>query len=416
MQKVNKNKMSSHKFRSGSANDKAHKFFVEEDSNKQKCQIEGCTSVISTTNGSNMVSHLKYCHPEIYKEHIGDKLIKNQEYYSIQRLELIQNCVEIVTVNGRPFKCLGDSGFRKIVDQQLTELANHGFVINLDNKNFPEIKNYLRNVATKIRELIKQEVEKQHVSLMADIVTKNSRSILGLSIQFPVGEKIEIRTINMIQLKKSNTGSYLKSVITECMSQYDIKISHLSSITTDNGKNMVAMVEKFSSTEANEDSDIDSDTENDTDADTSESDDDSEIETVTDRCNNEQILHVLDEFDNNELNEILDDPISDEDNNLEVVAEEFVAQEEKLYGIRCASHTLQLCIADALKISNTKGLISLCRNVVAVLRTKKIVYKMRKIGFELRPCTDVPTRWCSTFLMASVSIQNFLYLCLKKRP
>lgn len=103
------------KFRSGSMNERAIFFFEEitdSDSSKtHRCLIEGCRRLVAGTNLNGLVSHLKSCHNDIFTKKI---LIGNQHktpaYYARQRLLFIQNCVEIVTINARPFKYL-DCGF-----------------------------------------------------------------------------------------------------------------------------------------------------------------------------------------------------------------------------------------------------------------------------------------------------------------
>lgn len=177
--------MSKVKFRAGSFNEKALEYFtdINETTLKRKCKIGTCSQWISASNASNMSSHIKHPHPMIYAENF-EKNNKNSKYYELKYLEFMQNCTEMVTKNGRPFKCLSDSGFKKIVESELKELADKSFVININDKNHPKIKRYIKEVASKVREHIKLEVCRKHVSLMTDTTTKNTRTILGISIQF----------------------------------------------------------------------------------------------------------------------------------------------------------------------------------------------------------------------------------------
>lgn len=49
-------------------------------------------------------------HKQVYKDEI-DPDYSNEHSASLKRMKLMQNLVEIVTVNGRPFSYLLDSGF-----------------------------------------------------------------------------------------------------------------------------------------------------------------------------------------------------------------------------------------------------------------------------------------------------------------
>ncbi|XP_018406377.1 PREDICTED: zinc finger BED domain-containing protein 4-like, partial [Cyphomyrmex costatus] len=71
-----------------------------------------------------------------------------------------------------------------------------------------------------------------------------------------------------------------------------------------------------------------------------------------------------------------------------------------LTGVRCAAHTLQLVVDDALK-NTTKGislLIKKARRLVKKLRTSTFLYMLKKQNLK-KPIIDCPTRWCSTVIM-----------------
>lgn len=75
-----------------------------------------------------------------------------------KRLKIIQSLSEIVSVNGRPFNYLLDSGLLNLLKPDLERLDNAGHGINL-NKNLTEIKDYVKHVASEIRKSISTEVE-----------------------------------------------------------------------------------------------------------------------------------------------------------------------------------------------------------------------------------------------------------------
>lgn len=164
----------------------------------------------------------------------------------------IQNCVEIVTVNARPFRILSDSGFKKLVFEQLQELEQGNCGINLSNENFPEIKTYIVNVSKKIIEQIKVEAKNKMVSLMVDIATKNNKSLIGISLQYIVRGNILVRSIGMIEMKESHTAVYISKLMKECLTLYNISTKQIISITSDNASNMIAMVNHFNAGDLHE--------------------------------------------------------------------------------------------------------------------------------------------------------------------
>ncbi|CAK9300978.1 unnamed protein product [Gordionus sp. m RMFG-2023] len=56
-------------------------------------------------------------------------------------------------------------------------------------------------------------------------------------------DKIEIRTLGMLEIVKAHTASNLKEGIDNLLKQYNICLSQIYSITVDNGANMVKTVE-----------------------------------------------------------------------------------------------------------------------------------------------------------------------------
>lgn len=98
-----------------------------------------------------------------------------------------------------------------------------------------------------------KEVNDKFLSMMLDITTKNGRAILGISLQFiSNGEKI-IRSVAMTELEERHVAEYLKLKVEECLEKYEIEKIQLVAIATDNGTNMVSMVEKLNE----DDSDVD---------------------------------------------------------------------------------------------------------------------------------------------------------------
>lgn len=79
------------------------------------------------------------------------KLLAKKGDISAKRLKLLQSLVEMVTVNGRPFKCIVDSGFFSIIQNKLDKLKAAGCGLNLSNENLPEVKEHLSEMAVRVR-------------------------------------------------------------------------------------------------------------------------------------------------------------------------------------------------------------------------------------------------------------------------
>lgn len=166
----------------GSLNDRAIKFF-EEIGTTNKCICLLCaekSKQYSTNNPSNLRIHILNAHTETYNNEVDTK---NNIDYAKKRLKKLQSFVECVTVNGRPFQWLLDSGFKKANESELKELCDAGYKISL-TKDFTEIKQYMAHVSDQIQMKIKAETQNKLVSMCIDITKKNRRAILGVSVQY----------------------------------------------------------------------------------------------------------------------------------------------------------------------------------------------------------------------------------------
>lgn len=229
--------------------------------NFYKCLIDDCQKQINGNKQCNLVSHIRVCHRQLYNDAIAPQ--KNAKYYEQKRLKFVQNCAEFVTINGRPFLSLLDSGFQKIVRDDLEELSANGHGVNIKDTGFKEIKNYIEKIATKIKSEIKVEAKGTFVSLMVDIGRKNDISFLGISVQYIVDGDVKVRSLGMKQLKQAHTAKYIKEVIAECLLIFDITLDQVMSITTDNGSNMLAMINLFNDEDDNDDVEIIENSDND---------------------------------------------------------------------------------------------------------------------------------------------------------
>lgn len=368
------------------------------DRTKNMYSCELCNDIFNGKNISNLKSHLKSCHKNQYAELTSDE---NSEPIAVQRLRLIQNITEMISVNGRSFKSVLDSGFQKVIKGKLDFLQKNGHGLNLKDKNLSEIKNHLSQTATKIRKKIANEVNGLMLSLMVDIVTKKNRSILGVSVQYVFEENLKIRSIGMIELVKSHTASYLSTVIIDCLKRYDINLKQIVVITTDNGANVLKMVRDVESCLQEE------------------------INTVKSAAVIDNV--AIDESVDDEIAQILEQnlDIEDDDATCFSIFEDVALKEnetllksitnamhadglEILYditGVNCAEHTLQLAIKDALKNTShtVQNVIELSRRACKIFRLSSTAIEVQNAGIKyIHPRLENDTRWGSLFLMVCI--------------
>ncbi|KAE9521652.1 hypothetical protein AGLY_017948 [Aphis glycines] len=154
---------------------------------------------------------------------------------------LINACVELVTVNGRPYSMLDDSGFQNIINPILCGIQNSG-VLNTNS-----IKKYVHLEAQLLINQISEDIAFKLVSLKVDAVTRCNRAFLGINVQYIVNGCIKLRTIGLVELTESHTGVYLKDIILKVIKKFNIQPQQIYTITSDNGANMlkaVSLIEK----------------------------------------------------------------------------------------------------------------------------------------------------------------------------
>lgn len=359
-----------------------------------KCKF--CKELKNGTNEGNLAAHLKVCNPVVYSDITGGE----KDPAPVKRLKLIQNMTEMVTVNGRTFTALTDSGFLAILSKELDELRVAGCPLHLSDNKLPEIKEYLAQTAEKVRSKIKSEVKKRPLSLICDIVSKHHRALLGVSIQYVHNKELKIRSIGMIELHERHTGLNLAEQIIEILKSYEIETKQVIAIATDNGANVLKMVRDVENLqEIDESESVEKQSVSESPADSNE---------LTDN----EIANILaqpeSEFDDEDaLDELFGFVESAEHHTL--LSNLYTEMEKcdlntlwNITGVNCAAHTLQLAIKDAVKsIARIhKNVIELSRKVTKILRLKSTTNEANNMGIHyLWPHLENDTRWCSLFMM-----------------
>lgn len=371
----------------------------QEEKNSSKTHI--CRHCNCQLNGSkewNLAQHLKKCHVSIYEEIAGKK--ESQEE---KRLKLLQHCVEIISVNGRPFASLLDSGFQAVVKDKITALQSTGHGINLSRPDLNEVKAHLQITSNQIQNEIRKETENRPLSLLVDIVTRQRRAICGFSIQYISNGQLKIRSIGMVELLKKHSGIYIADVIIQRLNEFGISLKQIITITTDNGSNVLKMVRDINDHLQFE---IDN----------------AKVAVCNPQCDeNESLPENADDLIEEFLNE--ETEITDEDawgqlmeeanfnengppkTLLNAISDEISTYQDDIHditGVNCAEHTLQLAIGDAMThLSNAfKNVIALSKCVCKFLRLASTSIEMNATDIEYTiPHIENSTRWGTMYLM-----------------
>lgn len=374
---------------------------VSEAPKKYKCLIGKYCKIQNGNHEQNLVNHAR-THKEWYEENIDtDPQIKKA--MPVMRLEFIQRCTEIVTTNKAPFAALNWSGLRKLNEETIRTLTDAGYGVGLNPPKCRAVKEHIKHLTSEIIAQIKREVDGKFVSLMVDTAKKYHRSILGINLQFMLDSKIAIRSIGMVHLTKSHTSRHLADKILERLSLFGISTSQLISITTDNASNMTAMIDRFNEAYNEENADNDS----------GDSEDDEEVVASANASEEPFVFSDVNELQAS-LDKVVSEMESEETDDLMELLQEQIDYDallldlEKMFAeftlninsIRCAAHTLQLAVMEALNIDEFKLLIRLARVVCKELRKDSNIIELRenKVPFKI-PRIDCDTRWNSIYIM-----------------
>ena len=374
---------------------------------KDYYECRECGKNVCGSTTSNLGSHLFHKHRDIYMEHVG----KVKESIPVKRLKLLQNCVSIIALNGRPFTSLLDFGFQNIVSNQLKKFHAAGHSLDLKSTRQPDVHRHLHETAEKVRNTIKKELKHRPLSILLDIGTRQGRSILGISVQFIKNSAVHVRSIGMIELTQRHTAVNLADVVKRCLKEYGIQKRQIISITTDNGANVLKMVrdlqtiliDELLSTRSNAAIQLNFDDSN------SEAVIDNEIADllIREEINDDDealdlILNEEGEIDATQLRQhqdLLCATVRD------LMSENEIDNRFDVTGVNCAAHTVQLAIKDAVGAlkQSVQNVISLCRRAAKILRLKTTRYDLSSAGIQYTvPHLDVSTRWGSMYRMASI--------------
>lgn len=380
---------------------------ISTEEHKFKCVL--CQQVKIGKKRSNLVSHLYCSHRTEHDTHVMqqiDPLIAEQ-----MQLKIIQCMVEQVTINGRTFSSLSDSGYVKLQEDKIKQLKGTRFEIHMNDKKYTQVKEYIGKTAKKIQEKIKAEADGQHASLMLDVASKNRNSVLGINVRYIINGRIIERCIGMVNLTERHTAKYLAIETKKCLDKYGIDLKYVKSITTDNGANVVIIVNELHE-------DIIKSFEEDNDAcleNLDTLDGDATKEGTSELATAVEIQQLVGEILEEDAIEAELDDTDEYDEMLKGLIGELPHHvNNDTFGIRCGAHTLQLIAKGAATRSNFKSLIVLCRKIAKLFRTESYIRTIRLHDFKfILPRLNVLTRWDSDYTMVIhvLILISIIFLC-----
>lgn len=94
----------------------------------------------------------------------------------MNKTKLLDACVQLVTVNGRPLSILKDSGMRQISDPVYKSISLIDSTFTINRRNLLE---EIHSEADRIRNQIKEDIKNHLIRIKADMTTRFNRSFIG---------------------------------------------------------------------------------------------------------------------------------------------------------------------------------------------------------------------------------------------
>lgn len=158
------------------------------------CMI--CAKKITGSHLGNLTKHLKRNHPEELEK------INQTE----QHIEPPRAWIELVVLEGRPFRILNSKSLRKIVKPIFDAMG----IVMLTSATVSE---EIKGRAAKRRKEITNLLTGKIFSLKIDSATRHRRRIVGINAQLIVNGKIVVKTLSMSELGRPHSAVNIKAYV-----------------------------------------------------------------------------------------------------------------------------------------------------------------------------------------------------------
>lgn len=349
------------------------------------CSVEDCNSSVARWQLYFFKRHFETKHPTLLRELFPDAYDHDTQC-KIAMCELEYNATELVTINGFPFSILNASAIKGFLKKQLNDLNKYGYKIKINRSMIVE---KIRKISEIIKKRISAELKNKMLSIMFDICTKRTFSVLGISVTFMENDEVIARSLGTVQLTERHRGPYLSTVIEDTLQQFGVKLKQIISGTADQASNMDNTTRQLvirSINEIHEDED-----------DLSEEDDE-----ISDRLSEDDDENGMDLENQIELH----NELNNEQQYIDLVSNMAVDLLRKnsllstIPKVHCCAHTCQLAVKDAIKNSDALPLLEAARDMMKALRTTVVNVKFRKLAPKcILPRLHIDIRWNSDYQM-----------------
>lgn len=326
----------------------AEKFKADKDG--MKCQVDKCKSKsIQCTKTANLKRHILQVHPEVFAQLFPHE-INSKKRAELEKFNIIQDAVELVTVNGYPFSMLSASGMRGFIKSRVKYIQNEGLNAVV---NRTDVVGYVSEENDLIKKFMSLELKGKIVSLMFDICTVVTLSMIGVNVNFMRGGEAACWSLGTIPIVERHTAVQLAAKLYEILAEYGIPLENVFSITTDTARNATATSDVLnliaSSTEESENIVEDS-----------IFDEGDELDFGIDIENEAELQKIIDNMAaHTRLVEDMTKNVASKYTSIEIINQ-----------VNCGTHVFQLSVNGALNDSNSRRLIESVHDMCKLLRTQ----------------------------------------------
>lgn len=228
-----------------------YQFTTVDEKNEIICSV--CTHKFPNNHAGNIRQHIRSKHKKKFEE--LQKLIEKYNKVTSDATQINKNqrgrrrkntensitvahditdikmgLVEMCSVNMCSFRLLKNSDISRILAPIIRESRKCKIPLSTQPAALHE---YSDAEFSKMKNIIKDELEGNFFSIMVDATTTQNRSIFGIAAQYIENDKVVVRTLAMRRLMKDSTAINLSNVIKEVLFEYGVNAACVYSITNE---------------------------------------------------------------------------------------------------------------------------------------------------------------------------------------
>lgn len=375
-------------------------YFKRDENGVIRCCVTDCKSTVARWQTYFFKRHFISVHPTLLHNLCPEAFDVDMQC-KIDICEQMYNAIELVTVNGYPLSILDTPAIHGFLKKQIEELEKNGHKLTLNRHMIVE---KVKEISKSIKKRISDELKGKLFSIMFDVCTKRTLSVLGISVTFMQNDTVVARSLGTVQLKERHRGPYMAAVVENTLQDFGASTAQVISATADQASNMDNTTRHLSIRACSEKTNGNSSNDENESAYDSDSDNEAQMEL-------ENEIELLNEINN-------------EDRYIELVTEmaESLLRKNNLlsmvHKVHCCAHTVQLAVKDAIKKSNALPILEDVREMMKNLRSTVVNVKFRKLAPNcVLPPMYIDIRWNSDFQMVffsffNISISTIFNQCL----